>query len=386
MSEISQSVTAKLPPPLDTAFLPAERASAEKLAAQVEYFRRYPALERFVDAVPDIYLILNEERQIVFANERMLELIPRADWTRVNGLRPGEALNCVHADETGGGCGTTEFCRTCGAAQAIISSLNGAATIKECRIVQKDGNALDLRVWTTPTDINDTRFTIFSVQDIASEKRRRVLERLFFHDILNTAGVLRGVSELLSEATIDEAEELHEMVADLSEQLINEIQAQKDLMAAENGELITRRDVINAGKLLRELAELYITHYVAEGKTIELNADLPPVTFVSDKRLLRRVLGNMVKNALEAISAGETVTLGYTLADDMVEFWVHNPTFMPRNVQLQVFQRSFSTKGTGRGLGTYSIKLLTERYLNGKVRFSTDKQNGTTFFAAYPVD
>ena len=385
MNEIPQPVVVQ-PAPLPTAFLPAERAPAEKLAAQIEYFRQYPALEQFVDAVPDIYLILNEERQIVFANERMLELMPEKDWTLIGGLRPGEALNCVHASETDGGCGTTEFCRTCGAAQAILSSLNGAATVKECRIIQKDGNALDLRVWTTPTDINDTRFTIFSVQDIASEKRRRVLERLFFHDILNTAGVLRGVSELLAEATVDETEELHAMVADLSDKLIDEIQAQKDLIAAENGELVTRRDVINAGKLLRELAELYITHYVAEGKTIEISADLPPVTFVSDKRLLGRVLGNMVKNALEAISAGETVTMGYTLSAGMIEFWVNNPTVMPKNVQLQVFQRSFSTKGAGRGLGTYGIKLLTERYLHGKVRFSTDEAYGTTFFAAYPVD
>lgn len=38
---------------------------------------------------------------------------------------------------------------------------------------------------------------------------------------------------------------------------------------------------------------------------------------------------------------------------------------MPRTSQLQIFQRSFSTKGKGRGLGTYSIKLLTERYLKG---------------------
>jgi sensor histidine kinase regulating citrate/malate metabolism len=58
---------------------------------------------------------------------------------------------------------------------------------------------------------------------------------------------------------------------------------------------------------------------------------------------------------------------------------------MPRNVQLQVFQRSFSTKGADRGLGTYSIKLLTERYLNGKVWFTTSPEGGTTFTCQYPL-
>ncbi len=50
---------------------------------------------------------------------------------------------------------------------------------------------------------------------------------------------------------------------------------------------------------------------------------------------------------------------------EMIEFWVHNHAVMPESVQRQVFQRSFTTKGRGRGLGTYSVKLLTERYLEG---------------------
>ncbi len=372
------------PAPLPTVFLPAERASDEKLTAQVSFFGKQADLDTFLDAVPDVYLILNEERQIVFANERMCELISDHDWQHICGLRPGEVLNCVHAAETDGGCGTTEFCRTCGAAQAILSSLRGTATEKECRIIQKDGNALDLRVWTTPTDIGGSRFTIFSVQDIADGKRRQVLERLFFHDILNTAGVLRGVSELLEGATVDEMEGLHEMVSVLSERLIDEIQAQKDLIAAENGDLTPLRNIIDAHKFLQELVKSYTIHSAAEGKIIKLASELPPALIVSDRRLLGRVLGNMIKNGLEAISRGDIVTVGYALSDVSIEFWVHNATFMPRNVQLQVFQRSFSTKGAGRGLGTYSIKLLTERYLEGKVRFTTGKTEGTTFFAAYP--
>ena len=92
----------------------------------------------------------------------------------------------------------------------------------------------------------------------------------------------------------------------------------------------------------------------------------------------------MVKNALEASKAGDTVTLGCQLAAGGVEFWVHNPTFIPRNVQLQVFQRSFSTKATDRGLGTYSMKLLSERYLKGRISFTSSPAGGTVFTASYP--
>jgi sensor histidine kinase regulating citrate/malate metabolism len=59
---------------------------------------------------------------------------------------------------------------------------------------------------------------------------------------------------------------------------------------------------------------------------------------------------------------------------------VHNQGFIPKDVQLQIFQRSFSTKGEGRGIGTYSMKLLGEKYLKGKVRFESLDKNGTTFY------
>jgi sensor histidine kinase regulating citrate/malate metabolism len=52
---------------------------------------------------------------------------------------------------------------------------------------------------------------------------------------------------------------------------------------------------------------------------------------------------------------------------------------MPEEVKMQLFQRSFSTKGEGRGIGTYSIRLLTENYLNGKVSFISNKTDGTVF-------
>jgi len=65
--------------------------------------------------------------------------------------------------------------------------------------------------------------------------------------------------------------------------------------------------------------------------------------------------------------------------------WVRNPTVMPRDVQLQVFQRSFTTKGSGRGLGTYSMKLLADRFLNGKVSFTSVAGIGTEFRITIPA-
>ena len=44
-----------------------------------------------------------------------------------------------------------------------------------------------------------------------------------------------------------------------------------------------------------------------------------------------------------------------------------------------------SAKGEGRGLGTYAMRLLSERYLKGHVSFTTSPLAGTKFHAIYPL-
>jgi len=64
---------------------------------------------------------------------------------------------------------------------------------------------------------------------------------------------------------------------------------------------------------------------------------------------------------------------------------VSKPGVMPEDVQLQIFQRSFSTKGQpGRGIGMCSVKLFGERYLGGRVDFASRVSDGTTFSLDLP--
>jgi len=371
---------------LSTQFAPAERVSEEEIQRQCHYFTNMALLRRLLDAVPNMLLMLNKERQTVFANRTLLDFVGLKDEADVCGLRPGEILDCIHAFENEGGCGTTEFCKTCGAVNAVLTSQQGRQDIQECRISRKgEGEALDLRVWATPFKIDSEQFTFFTAEDISHEKRRRALERIFFHDILNTATGLRGFAELLSDTDPKELDESREMVYRLAEKLIEEVNAQRELSAAENNELSIHPSPISSVGLLKDIVDQYSTHEVADQRNLRIDSHAEDVTFTTDRTLLGRVIGNMVMNALEASQPDENVTVGCKVLKEEVQFWVHNPNFMPRDVQLQIFQRSFSTKGVGRGLGTYSIKLLSERFLNGRVSFTTSTKHGTTFKGSYPL-
>lgn len=370
---------------LQTDFAPAERDSDERIADQIAQFARQHD-GGLVDATPNLFVVLNDKRQIIYANKALQDYIGEHDPDRpIYGQRPGELLGCVHAAETEGGCGTTQFCVNCGAAKAILTGLAGRVATEECRILLESGDALDLRVWSTPLIHNGTRYVMFALQDISHEKRRRILERIFFHDLLNTAGVLYSSADLL----VTEQVALND-VADVfyraSRRLIDEIESQQILMAAESGELSAHIERVAPYKLMDEIAWLSRQYASARGIDLRLDADDPALEFPTDRVLLTRVLANMTKNALEASSGGDRVSLSFHTHPDSVTFAVHNPQYMPHSVQLQIFQRSFSTKGEGRGLGTYSIKLLTERYLGGRVWFETDEQAGTTFKVSLPLN
>jgi hypothetical protein len=371
--------------PLPTQFAPAERASDAQIQQDADSYMSETLVTSMLDAVPNVLLVLNQERQTVFANEACMRLLNLPDRNEALGQRPGELVGCAHAAETEGGCGTTEFCRNCGAAKAILSSLKGVESIQECRITLRNGEALDLQASAKPLEMNNSHFTVFTLTDISGEKRRRVLERIFFHDVLNTAGILSMSTDIIKRHP-SEAPELIDDMFRVSHQLIDEIQSQRDLAAAESGELAPKPTTFSAADFIENLVQQYTHHQIAEGRQLQFVPNNQTLTFTTDRTLLGRVIGKMVKNALEAAHPGDTVTASYSFDATVVTFAVHNPTHMPENVQLQVFNRSFSTKGAGRGLGTYSMKLLSERYLGGQVRFESTKEDGTTFYATYPIE
>jgi hypothetical protein len=331
--------------------------------------------------------VLNENRQIVYANESVKKLFPGDPFEIIYGKRPGELLSCSHYKDSPSGCGTTKFCSECGAVKSILSSLAGNEFSEECRIIQSPGGAaLDLRVWTKRISIKGENYVVFSLTDISDEKRRKALERTFFHDVINTADSLLKISEMLKEADGDELASYNDTIYSLSNRLIDEIKSQRDLLSAENNELRVSRDKCSSLNIISDVIVLYTNHRAAEEKKIIIDKNSEDTSFLTDEVLLKRVLGNMMKNALESSTNGDRVKIGTRYNNNEIEFYIHNNGFMPEHVQLQVFQRSFSTKGAGRGLGTYSMKLLTERYLQGKVLFESTEENGTTFYARFPKE
>lgn len=375
-------------PSLPTCFAPAERSTLNDLKRQSAYFSDSSITRHLLDAIPNILLILNENRQIVYGNQILLDLIGVNREELIHGFRPGEVLRCVNAGREPEGCGTSEACRACGMAASILSGLAGKKDVRECRFLRHgaDGSteAIDLLVWATPLHFDGDRFTVFALSDISHEKRRLALERIFFHDVLNVIGSIKGFTELLREYDPVDRREIYDMIYAAAEQTIEEIETQRTLSAAESKELKPQPVPVEVSMFLQQTLDLYRHHAVARERTLELVGAVPDLLIVIDRTLLGRIVGNMIKNALEAAPPGEAVQVGCRRGEGSIEIWVHNAAVIPADVQLEIFQRSFSTKGKGRGLGTYSMKILSE-YLHGEISFSSSGGEGTTFRATFPL-
>jgi len=369
-----------------TKYALAERATREELERQSLLFQKSDIMGKLLGKIPAIFIVVNKYRQIVYINNGALEFTGLEDVTSVIGVRPGEMLGCIHATEEEGGCGTSESCTYCGAINAVLESQKGRSVVRDCRLlIGNDHSAFDLRVWASPLIINKEEFTVVTLQDIQHEKWRAFLERIFFHDILNTTNALQLTLQLFTEyKDYLEKDGLIKRANRITKELVEEILSQRLLIDAENNLYEITLNTFNSIDILDDIINIYTEHKLTEEKILKIAHSSKSIDIYSDRTLLRRILVNMTKNALEATPKDGTVTIGCEKIGENIKYWVHNPGFIPRDIQLQIFNRSFSTKSQDRGLGAYSMKLLSS-FLKGTVNFTTSEENGTIFNAEYPI-
>jgi signal transduction histidine kinase len=365
------------------------RADAEQIEREIELLSASPFVEQLLRSAGGLLAVLNQQRQVLAVNDALLEHLTLQDQAEILGLRPGEILGCAHTHAAPHGCGTGRMCRSCGAAIAIVASLAGDAPVeRDCALsTLVDGVPLEafLRVRGVGCTVADRRYVFLFLQDATREHRQAALERLFLHDLSNIAQGLLGSAEMLVEAMGQDDHELIRTVLQHAEWLTDEIALHRTLCRLEAGELRLSTQTVSLAPLLRQLRASLLHHPQAQGKEIAIEAPPEPCLLETGPTALRRVLGNMLLNALEAEPPGARVLVRARSLEARVHIEVHNPSAIPDPVQDRIFQRHFSTKGAlGRGLGTYSMKLFGERVLGGQVGFRSSASLGTTFWIELP--
>ncbi|MCL4818207.1 MAG: HAMP domain-containing histidine kinase [Vicinamibacteria bacterium] len=364
---------------------PSRRSGVEERGRQQESLAAHPTLMRLVDELPVPAAVLNPQREVLHENASLRGLL-RPGSVSLIGLRLGEAAGCRRAAEGPGGCGTSEHCHLCGLGRSLSDlEQTGQSVTRECRVAGRVGDepvVYDLRA--RASRMPEPRgFGLVVLEDISHLKRREALEAMFFHDLLNTLSGLDGYMQFWDELAALEREQLVPVIRRMTRQAVEEVLMQRDLALAEAGQLRAAPAPVEVGRLVEGLCAAYQHGPFAAGKVVRFSAPTDREEPLStDAVLLRRVVGNLIKNALEASNPGQAVVVRWS--PDLRRISVHNEAVMPPEVRGQVFQRSFSTKGAGRGIGTHSVRLLTEAHLRGRVDFVSAPGLGTTFRVTLP--
>jgi len=373
---------------MDTYFASPQRADPQELTRQIETVHSSAILNSLLTIVDGLLAVLNEHRQIIALNENLLSMLGIDDAKTALGLRPGEAIRCIHAHEMPGGCGTSEYCSTCGAAIAIVTSLSHDRPVeKTCAVsVKKNKENKDLyfRVRAQPLKIEGQKLILLFLQDITRQQQWAVVERIFFHDINNIIHGLVNASQLLSDQ--QPRNHLVHIIQKLSTQISNEVAIQNYINKKGISDYKPVFTEVTAEQVFAEISKTVTKHPCAENNLLVFSKPVPFIKLNTNMALLCRVLVNMLINAFEASTAGDTVKVSINNDKNQITFNVWNKQPIPKETAKRIFQRNFSTKGEmGRGLGTYSMKLMGETLLGGKVTFSTSESDGTTFHFSLPI-
>lgn len=142
--------------------------------------------------------------------------------------------------------------------------------------------------------------------------------------------------------------------------------------------------MFNLNELVQSVYDLFLDEDVASSIEIS-DDDVYPV--FADKKLLMRVLNNLIKNAIQAIPEQRSGTLAVRLSvrEETALIAVQdNGAGIPEEMQEKVFFPKFTTKSSGTGLGLAICRDIVKA-AGGKIYFETSVGQGTTFFVELPL-
>jgi signal transduction histidine kinase len=219
-----------------------------------------------------------------------------------------------------------------------------------------------------------------------AERRATVgdMARQVNHDIKNGLIPIRNVLRHLSQVQEQQPETLASVFAERRSTLESSV-GYLDTLARSYARLTPKVEsrAIDANAIVLDVTRSAATGAVTINT--ELADGLPPV--LADPVVLRRILENLLRNAVESLPpAGGTVTVETRRSDDStVRFTIADTgRGMTEHEMAHAFDDFFTTKEGGTGLGLSVVRRLTAD-LNGALRIDSAPARGTTVTIDVPA-
>ncbi len=217
---------------------------------------------------------------------------------------------------------------------------------------------------------------------------------LVTHDLKTPIARIQGNAELiLNEAASSLTEKQKGSVAAIvhtTEELSKYVETVLDLTRIESAEVPLQKATKDINQAIMEVVESKQPQ--AADKNITLDTDLDPIfSFKFDVRLIRRVIANLVENAIKYSPEGSHIRLISREEDNWVHVSVEDQGIgIPDTEQEKVFakfyrgQHPLTAAVKGTGLGLYLARYFVELH-EGIIKLKSEVGKGSTFTVSLPV-
>jgi signal transduction histidine kinase len=147
----------------------------------------------------------------------------------------------------------------------------------------------------------------------------------------------------------------------------------------------TLNPVARETDLQKLMDELIAKNVVPENVKVQINVQKEAGIVMADPDILKRILGNLVTNAVQAMPKGGKLTIqAYKEANASIITVEDTGVGIPEEVKDKLFTPLFTTKSKGQGFGLAVVKRMTET-LGGTVTFESQQGKGTKFIIRLPT-
>ena len=130
--------------------------------------------------------------------------------------------------------------------------------------------------------------------------------------------------------------------------------------------------------------ELLANNSIPKGIITHYNIQDEAKKIVADIALLKRILSNLISNAVQAMpNGGELSIYAYKKGEDILITVQDTGMGIPDIVKAKLFTPLFTTKSKGQGFGLAVVKRIAES-LGGTVTFESQEGKGSTFTISLP--
>ncbi len=222
-------------------------------------------------------------------------------------------------------------------------------------------------------------------------RAREEFSQMLVHDLKNPLTTIKGFLTLLSKSDLDDDQrELVEGVQRGTSNTLALVTQLLDIARLTEGRLELRREDVEIEPLLRGCARELQPWADMEQKRIGVDVAGGFPSLLVDIGLLRRMLVNLVSNAIKHTPPHTIITLGADTNGTIARIFVHDTgPGIPSDIQRRLFERFAATENssgtqTNTGLGLTFCKLAAEAH-GGSISVASSPGQGTTFAILLPI-